>query len=223
MRFSLSLRAKDTEDPILNLEQGRSVAGWGRMIFYVADVDAPWEYLRGKGLNPESPRDASWGERYFHMSDPDGNELSFARPIGSAVDRQGARHRGTLHESAAGCAGTMRGRKESNPDIKPPPADSALTLWATGAPPHDYKRHGVTSLFAALDIATGGVLGKCYRRHRAVEFLNFLKEIDKTVPAELDLHLVLDAQDRPGSAVAAKEAALSSALHPHSCLLAESS
>jgi transposase len=57
---------------------------------------------------------------------------------------------------------------------------------------HDYERHGVTSLFAALDIATGGVIGKCYRRHRAVEFLNFLKEIDKTVPAGLDLHLVLD-------------------------------
>ena len=66
---------------ILNLEQGRSVPGWGRMIFYVADVDAFWEYLRGKGLQPESPRDASWGERYFHMPDPDGHELSFARPI----------------------------------------------------------------------------------------------------------------------------------------------
>jgi transposase len=57
---------------------------------------------------------------------------------------------------------------------------------------HDYKRHGVTSLFAALDIATGGVIGKCYRRHRSVEFLNFLKEIDKNVPPGLDLHLVLD-------------------------------
>jgi catechol 2,3-dioxygenase-like lactoylglutathione lyase family enzyme len=79
-RFS-SLRAKDGSNPILNLEQGRSVAGWGRMIFYVADVDAFWEYLRGKGLQPESPRDASWGERYFHMPDPDGHELSFARPI----------------------------------------------------------------------------------------------------------------------------------------------
>lgn len=54
-----SLRAKEAECPILNLEQGRSVAGWGRMIFYVADVDAFWEYLRGKGLQPESPRDAS--------------------------------------------------------------------------------------------------------------------------------------------------------------------
>ena len=76
-----SLRAKDANTPILNLEQGRSVPGWGRMIFYVADVDAFWEHLRGKGLQPESPRDASWGERYFHMSDPDGYELSFARPI----------------------------------------------------------------------------------------------------------------------------------------------
>jgi transposase len=57
---------------------------------------------------------------------------------------------------------------------------------------HDAKRHGVTSLFAALDIATGQVLGKCYRRHRSREFLDFLKKIDTAVPAELDVHLVLD-------------------------------
>jgi transposase len=57
---------------------------------------------------------------------------------------------------------------------------------------HDYKRHGVTSLFAALDIATGSVLGKCYRRHRSVEFLDFLKKIDSAVPVDLDIHLVLD-------------------------------
>jgi catechol 2,3-dioxygenase-like lactoylglutathione lyase family enzyme len=79
--FFSPLRAKDANTPILNLEQGRSVPGWGRMIFYVADVDVFWEYLRGKGFNPERPRDASWGERYFHMPDPDGHELSFARPI----------------------------------------------------------------------------------------------------------------------------------------------
>ena len=79
--FFSSLRAKHGSAPILNLEQGHSVPGWGRMIFYVTDVDAFWEYLRGKEFNPESPRDASWGERYFHMSDPDGHELSFARPI----------------------------------------------------------------------------------------------------------------------------------------------
>jgi catechol 2,3-dioxygenase-like lactoylglutathione lyase family enzyme len=76
-----SLRAKETECPILNLQQGRSIPGWGRMIFHVADVDAFWSYLREKGFDPESPQDASWGERYFHMPDPDGYELSFACPI----------------------------------------------------------------------------------------------------------------------------------------------
>lgn len=57
---------------------------------------------------------------------------------------------------------------------------------------HDYKRHGVTSPFAALDIAIGQLLGKCYRRHRSVEFLDFLKRIDAAVPADLEIHLVLD-------------------------------
>lgn len=57
---------------------------------------------------------------------------------------------------------------------------------------HDYKRHGTTSLFAALDIATGKVIGKCYPRHRAREFLSFLGEIDAAVPADLDIHLVMD-------------------------------
>ena len=76
-----SLRTKDEKGPILNLEQGRSVTGWGRLIFYVADVDAIWGYLQEKGFHPESSQDASWGERYFHMPDPDGHELSFARPL----------------------------------------------------------------------------------------------------------------------------------------------
>ena len=57
---------------------------------------------------------------------------------------------------------------------------------------HDYKRHGTTSLFAALDVATGRVIGKCYRRHRAREFLDFLKEIDRRVPEGLDVHIVMD-------------------------------
>lgn len=57
---------------------------------------------------------------------------------------------------------------------------------------HDYKRHGTTSLFAALDIATGAIIGKCYGRHRAREFRDFLDEIEKNVPADLDVHLVMD-------------------------------
>src|SRR3954463_6228815 len=57
---------------------------------------------------------------------------------------------------------------------------------------HDYKRHGTSSLYAALDLTTGKVLGALHRRHRAIEFKKFLKLIDDTVPAELDVHLVLD-------------------------------
>jgi transposase len=55
---------------------------------------------------------------------------------------------------------------------------------------HDYKRHGTTSLFAALDVATGRVIGKCYGRHRAAEFRKFLDEIEAVVPDDLDVHLV---------------------------------
>jgi transposase len=57
---------------------------------------------------------------------------------------------------------------------------------------HTYVRHGTTSLFAALDVATGKVIGTCHRRHRAAEFLKFLKEIEASVPQDLDVHIVLD-------------------------------
>lgn len=57
---------------------------------------------------------------------------------------------------------------------------------------HDYKRHGTTSLFAALDVATGKVIGRCYPRHRAREFLKFLRTVDAEVPRDLDVHLVMD-------------------------------
>ena len=57
---------------------------------------------------------------------------------------------------------------------------------------HDYKRHGVTSLFAALETRTGAVLGECFPRHRSVEFRKFLNRIDQAVPPNLDIHLILD-------------------------------
>jgi transposase len=57
---------------------------------------------------------------------------------------------------------------------------------------HDYVRHGTTSLFAALDVATGEVIGQCHRRHRAVEFRKFLDTIDANVPEDLDIHLIMD-------------------------------
>lgn len=57
---------------------------------------------------------------------------------------------------------------------------------------HDYTRHGTTSLFAALNTATGKIIGKCYKRHRSKEFLAFLREVEKQVPKDLAIHLVMD-------------------------------
>jgi transposase len=57
---------------------------------------------------------------------------------------------------------------------------------------HDYKRHGVTTLFAALDVATGKVIGQCMARHRHQEWLKFLRTIERDTPKELDLHLIAD-------------------------------
>jgi len=57
---------------------------------------------------------------------------------------------------------------------------------------HDYTRHGTTTLFAALDIATGEVIGQMHRRHRGAEFLQFLRTIEANVPTLMDIHLVMD-------------------------------
>lgn len=56
---------------------------WGRVIFYVSDVDRFYQQAVRHGLEPDAPpRDAPWGERYFHITDPDGHELSFAKRLG---------------------------------------------------------------------------------------------------------------------------------------------
>jgi putative transposase len=57
---------------------------------------------------------------------------------------------------------------------------------------HDYIRHGTTTLFAALDVATGEVLTQCRPRHRHQEFLAFLRQIERSVPEDLDVHLIVD-------------------------------
>ena len=83
-----SLRAKDGGMPILNLEQGHSVPDWGRMIFYVADVDAFWEYLRGKGFNPEI------------RETPPGASGIFTRPIRMATSCRSRVRSSTLSAAA---------------------------------------------------------------------------------------------------------------------------
>jgi len=68
----------------LNLLEGPhgKVDGWGRAIFYVSDVDGFYAQALAAGLTPAfAPLDAPWGERYFHLIDPDGHELSFAKPL----------------------------------------------------------------------------------------------------------------------------------------------
>jgi transposase len=57
---------------------------------------------------------------------------------------------------------------------------------------HDYKRHGTTSLFAALDVKAGTIIGQCMPRHRAIEFRKFLDEVERNVPAKLEIHVVMD-------------------------------
>jgi catechol 2,3-dioxygenase-like lactoylglutathione lyase family enzyme len=73
-------------DGYLNLQldddHARAGRGWGRVVLWVDDVDEMYERALAAGFTPESsPSDASWGERYFHLRDPDGHELSFARPL----------------------------------------------------------------------------------------------------------------------------------------------
>jgi catechol 2,3-dioxygenase-like lactoylglutathione lyase family enzyme len=76
-----SLCIPNCDFPLINLQLGHPTTDWGRMIFHVSDVDVFWAHLREKGFQPNRPADGSWGERYFHMLDPDGHELSFARPL----------------------------------------------------------------------------------------------------------------------------------------------
>lgn len=82
---------------------------------------------------------------------------------------------------------------------------------------HSYVRHGTTTLFAALNVASGFVIRKCYKRHRAVEFLKFLKEIDAQIPEGIAVHIVMDNyathQDAQDQSVARPPAALSCPLH----------
>ena len=77
-----SFRAGEGYLNLIQMPAERQWRWWGRVIFYERDVDALHERLVAAGLRPDTaPRDAEWGERYFHITDPDGHELSFAWPL----------------------------------------------------------------------------------------------------------------------------------------------
>jgi catechol 2,3-dioxygenase-like lactoylglutathione lyase family enzyme len=78
-----SFRLGATHLNLIAIPAGKAIGWWGRLIFHVSDVDAVYTRALELGLRPDfAPRDADWGERYFHLRDPDGHELSFARPLG---------------------------------------------------------------------------------------------------------------------------------------------
>ncbi len=110
----------------------------------------------------------------------------------SAPRGEGPRHCRPRQVAAGPRAGVLRRRKEPDPGPRPNPAGLPMLPGIPERRTHDYKRNGTTSLFAALDVATGSVIGKCYRRHRAREFLDFLKVIDRNVPDGLDINIVMD-------------------------------
>jgi catechol 2,3-dioxygenase-like lactoylglutathione lyase family enzyme len=79
-----SFRAGPNFLNLIALPAERRWSWWGRVIFYHSDVDALYTRLLAAGCRPDTaPRDAEWGERFFHITDPDGHELSFAWPLGS--------------------------------------------------------------------------------------------------------------------------------------------
>ena len=91
---------------------------------------------------------------------------------------------------------------------------------------HDYVRHGTTTLFAALDIATGAVFTECKPRHRHQEFLSFLRRLDASIPEELDVHhhrrQLRHPQTPQGAHLAGATAPLPHSLHPDLLILAQS-
>jgi transposase len=95
-----------------------------------------------------------------------------------------------------------------------------------GTMTHDYKRHGTTTLFAALDVATGKVIGECMKRHRHQEWLKFLRLIDRSTPNGLDLHLIADnyATHKPShsQSLVGQASPLPHAFHAHIGVLAQS-
>ena len=94
-----------------------------------------------------------------------------------------------------------------------------------GSMTHDYKRHGTTTLFAALNVLTGEVIGQCHGRHRHQEFLKFLRHLDRAFPLDLTLHVILDNyathKHKKVRKWSGRPPALQAALHAHQRLVAQ--
>ena len=97
--------------------------------------------------------------------------------------------------TASKCPGgkTLGRREDADPGPRPDSSPAPATARPGRAPrTHDYKRHGTTNLYAAFNVATGEVLGRVTRRHRATEFRQLLARIDRATPPDVALHLIVD-------------------------------
>ena len=141
------------------------------------------EYRSGRPRTVSDDQVAGLVERTLNSTPKDATHWStrcMAAESGplSAFNRTGARH---SNFPPTCCSSTDR----EQPVLPMAPGVAEQRTYT-------YVRHGTTSLFAALDVATGAVVGKCYQRHRATEFLDFLKRLDAAMPERPDVHLVMD-------------------------------
>ncbi|MFZ0017187.1 MAG: IS630 family transposase [Acetobacteraceae bacterium] len=114
-----------------------------------------------------------------------------------AVERQALRRESTgycrpLPRPAGQGIGVLDRRKSQIQALDRTQLGLPIKKGRCGTMTHDYKRHGTTTLFAALDVATGKVIGQCMQRHRHQEWLRFLRRIEAETPKKLDLHLIAD-------------------------------
>jgi transposase len=111
---------------------------------------------------------------------------------GPRIRRQAARRGRPLCRSAGACGRPQHRRKEPNPGARPHPAGLPMERGRAGTMTHDYKRHGTTALFAAINVLDGTVIGRNMQRHRHQEFIRFLNAIEREVPAGKTVHAILD-------------------------------
>ena len=109
-----------------------------------------------------------------------------------AVRRQAARHRRALHRSTAHAMVFSVDEKSQIQALDRTQPGLPLKNGRCATMTHDYKRHGTTTLFAALDVLKGKVIGRCMQRHRHQEFIRFLNGIEATVPVGKVVHVILD-------------------------------
>ena len=132
----------------------------------------------------------------------------------------GARRRSYADRRAASCVdekSQIQALDRTQPGLP-------LKKGRCGTMTHDYKRNGTTTLFAALDVLQGKVIGDCHNRHRHQEFLKFLRRLDPEFPGELGLHLVMDnygTHKQPRCKRGSSASALCHALCAHQFQLAE--